>query len=348
MRHLFLIVGMLCFHSMILAQKTPTPNKFLPPEGKTLFIIGQDLGAIGGMDDYKEGYIDTVATNDALLPAGVTTYTGIADLGGLESLANWGSGDVNAQALMETPRFANSVLVIGLYLGGGHLDALNKGDFDDHIDHLGAWIATQKRPVFVRIGYEFDGPWNAYEPDAYVLAYQRIVDRWHQAEVTNMATVWQSATWKDGTYQGHSFMDWYPGDDYVDWFGLSYFQPHLPTLEAFLDLAREHNKPVMIAESTPQGFNLTNDNGNTVWEAWFANYFAFIKNNQDVIRAVAYINVNWDEQSMWRGQNWGDTRVQANPVVQERWIIELSHETWLPASPMLFQQLDYSASPEKK
>src|ERR1700693_6422639 len=36
--------------------------------------------------------------------------------------------------------------------------------------------AKRTNPSFMRIGYEFDGEWNAYEPEAYVAAWRRIVE----------------------------------------------------------------------------------------------------------------------------------------------------------------------------
>ena len=311
---------------------------FLPPDGQTLLIVGQDLGAIGGLDDYNEGYTDTVG----VIPAGLTSYTGITDLGGLKSLDNWGAGDVSAQLLMDEPQYENSVLAIGLWLGGSNLSAIASGSYDNNIETLGNWIAEQDRPVFLRIGYEFDGPWNAYDPNDFVIVWKRIVDTFEELEVPNYVTVWQSATAENHlTYKGTDWLAWYPGDDYVDWFGISYFEHSHNVFDDFLDLAREHDKPVMIAESTPRGLLLDKQDGAFIWDDWFAPYFQYIHDNRDVIRAVAYINVDWDAQSMWANQGWGDTRVQVNDVVLERWLAEIKTDAWLHSSDDLFMQLGY-------
>jgi beta-mannanase len=200
----------------------------------------------------------------------------------------------------------------------------------------------------LRIGYEFDGEWNRYDPEPYVAAWRRIVERLAENGVTNVATVWQSATHHTPRYGGHDWIDWYPGDEYVDWFGLSYFEPRLDILNAFLRLAREHGKPVMIAESTPRGANLANvTRPQLMWDTWFQPYFDFIYANQDVIRAVAYINVNWNAQPMWTNDNWGDSRVQVNADIMRWWLDELNKDMWLRASPDLFALLSYAAAPEE-
>lgn len=321
------------------AQGTYIQAKFMPPEDKTLLIIGQYLGAIGGLADYKEGYVDSVQ----VVPAGLTTYTGIPSLGGLREKDNWGSGDVNAELLVNTPQFDNSALSIGLWVGAGDLKNVAAGTHDEAIDTLGNWIKEQKRPVFLRIGYEFDGIWNAYEPADYVAAFRHIVDRLRALEVNNAATVWQSATWFEGNYNQHGWMEWYPGDDYVDWFGMSYFIPAAEVFNNWLKLAREHGKPVMIAESTPKGKSTTSSEGDALWADWYQPFFDFIHNNADVIKAVAYINVNWDEQNMWKGQGWGDSRVQINPALLKHWHDEISNDLWLQSSAELFDALGYQS-----
>ena len=79
------------------------------------------------------------------------------------------------------------------------------------------------------------------------------MDRLREKGVTNFASVWQSATAPVSTYQNRPFQDWYPGDEYVDWLGLSYFIYDKYVHTPFLDLARGHNKQVLIAEPEGRG-----------------------------------------------------------------------------------------------
>ena len=338
--------------------EAPTPQaiagKFTPPAGQTLLILGQDLGAIAG---YKAAL--------GLKPGGVTTYTNISEtepslLNGLEAPADWGAGDVNArQNLTDDPQ---ATLAIGLYIvdnSGTNLTHLIDGTHDPAIDRLGAVIRAAARPVYLRIGYEFDGPWNHYEPEPYIAAFRYIVDRLRAQGTDNFATVWQSATYPYGTYKDLSFEVWYPGDAYVDWMGTSHFIFDETVQNRFLDFARAHNKPVVIAEASPQGYDLDelthsapNDGqsfeaktAEEIWAEWFGPFFAFIHENADVIRAVAYINVDWHSQAMWGpgGGNgyWGDSRVQVNDTIRARWLAEIGTPFWLHGTPDLFEKLGY-------
>ncbi len=329
-------------------------GKFTPPAGQTLFIIGQDLGAVTG---YKSHFNQE--------PGGVTTYTNISEgnqsilLFGLKEDANWGSGDINAQAsINENP---NSALSIGLFLvdeTGQNLQNITNGTHDSAVKELGQFIKDANRPVFVRIGYEFDGPWNHYEPQPYIAAFQHIVDVWREMNVENFATVWQSATAPIPRYKNFPLEAWYPGDEYVDWVGSSYFEFRRYAHDELLAFAREHNKPVMIAESTPQGFDLeyltyappsTDGSGAgevtavDIWEQWYQPYFDYIYENADVIRAVAYINVDWKNQPMWNPNAgngyWGDSRLQINETISKLWEKELTSPIWLHGSDKLFSQL---------
>jgi hypothetical protein len=54
-------------------------------------------------------------------------------------------------------------------------DWVNAGAFDENIRKQDEIIRQTNKPAFLRIDYEFDGPWNSYQPAAYVSAFQRIV-----------------------------------------------------------------------------------------------------------------------------------------------------------------------------
>ncbi|MBA7661480.1 hypothetical protein ES703_69498 [subsurface metagenome] len=108
-----------------------------------------------------KGYVDYFGA-----PAGVTTYTSTKDLGGLYSLDNWGSGDVCGQFYFDSSQFDNVKIAIGLSLVG-ELDAVISGERDENIEKLGEWIKKAARPVFLRIGYEYEGEWNSYKPEKY-------------------------------------------------------------------------------------------------------------------------------------------------------------------------------------
>ena len=303
--------------------------KFSPEDGKKLLIVGQDLGAVGGLDNYSDGYVDNVECH---LPAGVTSYTSLPSLNGLTNLANWGSGDVRAQAYLEDLTFSNTFIVIGLYVSGS-LNGIADGFFNSSIRTFANWVKDQNRPVFIRIGYEFEGPWNNHNPTQYKNAWRQIVHIFDEEEVHNAAYVWQSAG-----LNYSNISNWYPGDEYVNWVGYSHFDG-FNMGQSIRDFAEEHDKPIMIAEATPR-VDLKIGDGEMHWLNWYLPLFESIYAN-DRIKALAYINVNWDEQPMWAGQGWGDSRVQVNDFVKETWENEIKKDPWITASSNLLDEINY-------
>lgn len=326
-------------------------------EGKILLVIGQDLNSV--REYAKSGYFPE--------PGGVTTYTDIATLNGLCNDADWGAGLINAKKCLE--EFPNSALVIGLYMVN-MVDGVISGEYDRQIEILAEFIKEANRPVYLRIGYEFDGIWNSYDPEKYRVAFRYITEKLRNLlgeRKKLLFTVWQSCSSPLNVilrnYQKPDISLWYPGDDYVDFVGLSWFLPanmkyhgKTPTqkelAEEVLAFARLHNKPVMISEASPQGYDLSEltkanispvldgpsgknrvkKTPEEIWNEWFKPFFEFVYENSDVIRVVAYINADWDSQPMWgppyANGYWGDSRVQVNPIIRNLWLKEIKKSIW--------------------
>lgn len=354
----------------------------LPADGKVLFYLGQDSSTLQA---FKSDVLDGSRAFPA--PAGVTLYTNLvgSPMSGMFQPTNYGSGENNfVQTLNEFP----GGLAVGLYLvdpnqtplkalaGDPGVDPATVASYRQWLDELLSYLKSTHREVFLRIGYEFDGPWNSYDPTAYKAAFRYIATRIDQLHASQVATVWQTAAWPetgspaggpyDATAPGH-WQQWYPGDQFVDWAGLSYFygqgfdqyqwacQPQAAAETPqvihtdFLNFARAHHKPVFVAESAPQGFDLANDTAACIfapasgdpqtepvtdaeiWNNWYAPYFNFIEGNRDVIRAVSYINTDWASQAMWQctaascpAGYWGDSSLQHNQVILARFTAEIS------------------------
>lgn len=287
---------------------------------KVRLFVGQDLESVGGLAGYNQGYIDYFG-----VPAGVTIYTSLQSLEGLNSKVNYGAGDSSADLYLSDPAFQGVDIAMGLNLVD-QLDKINRGALDNNLAELAEWIKQSQRKVYLRIGYEYEGAWNGYEPQAYQEAYRRIVNVLHRAQVSNVEYVWQSSGYEE---ERENLLSYYPGDEYVDWMSYSYFN-HNPKEagKETLRLARERNKPVMIAELTPRGANLLLDDGRELWQSWFVPFLKHVEENQDVIGIIAYINALWDEQPMWQGQGWGDSRLQSNLYLANKWRRTIKREQW--------------------
>ena len=310
-------------------------SKFVPPAGKTLLIMGQDSGTIS---EYTEHY------SDRPLPGGWTAYWGITSMNGVsrdndKEIARQ-FGLQNHQQLVEN--YPDTVLQSGLWMVGMWeiLQRTNEGEFNSVIRQFSSWVKTIDRPLYLRIGYEFDGDHNQMEPVEYVAAYQRIVDIIRGEGVDNVAFVWQS--YAAPTYKAYPLSAWYPGDDYVDWVGISLFG-HMYSSElsqeadAVFDFARAHKKPVMVAEASP--INGIAKDDNKAWDTWFVNFLSLTYRKN--VKAISYINANWKAYPGFTSLNWKDARLQKNQLIAEAWFKETGKARYLKQSPELYKQLGY-------
>jgi Glycosyl hydrolase family 26 len=297
-------------------------------------------------------------------------YTDIQTLVGLDQPVDYGSGIEYAdgllslsQSLISTqqqqpmpraslsnhqqppPAAATTVaaLQIGLWLNGttGCRDIVN-GRLDHQVARLLHYLLYKctAQKVFLRVGYEFDNPAFGYteNPLEYARAFRYIVDACRDEHVTcrdKIAFVWHS--WAATTEMTPSMLDeYYPGDEYVDWIGVSIFSQVYPsssannnsttvpdsiarlgsraTVETILDFAQRRGKPIVIAESAPfGGVDILSD----PWNDWFVPVLEYIEEYD--IDMWSYIHCDWDAQRMWHGVGFGDSRLSTNATVLRLW-----------------------------
>ncbi len=273
------------------------------------FVIGQDVEAF---EDYAETF--------GHVPDGFMAYTSLKDLEGLWSEADHGGGRQHAERLML--QYPQCFMQLGLYLVD-ILPDIPKGAYDQNLIRLATWFKVIRVPVYLRVGYEFDGPHNRYDPEEYVAAYRYIVDFLRKKEgVTNVAYVWHSyAGYVDG-----GPMRWYPGDEYVDWIGVSFFDAYAAGFrDHIVAIAKDLDKPLMVAESAL--YRTESKHARMLWETWYERYFGFIK--KDKVAMVCYINWDWDKYPMFKGQGWFNSRIQDDPYIKEKWVEELRNNGYI-------------------
>lgn len=336
--------------------------KFEPPAGQRLLIVGQELAAIGG---FKRPCNDGYSDHFPQVPGGVTTYASLPWLLGLRHKIPLRAGPICAQCILNNPLYQHSALAIGMCMVGEESNVAS-GKLDRRLAKLADWMREAKRPVFLRIGYEFDGSWNHYEPETYQSAFRRVVSILRDRGAANAATVWQAATSPVNGNRDHDLGAWYPGDDFVDWVGYSWFLEtplQYELTERLLEFGLARGKPAMVCEAAPQGYDLTQltrrnigpgpdgaagencrvKEAAEIWAEWFEPFLTFHQNHQDTVRILAYINAHWDRQHMWgppyRNGYWGDSRLQAHPYIRAQWTGHVSNDGWLHASPELFRKL---------
>jgi hypothetical protein len=117
------------------------------------------------------------------------------------------------------------------------------------------------KPIMLRFAQEMNGSWAPWEqghvgstPRSFILAWRHLVSIFRQVGADNVTWVWCP-----NINTGHlPFMQYYPGDRWVDWVGLDGFNwggsiGWRPFSEIFggsyEELARRTSKPIVIAET---------------------------------------------------------------------------------------------------
>ena len=296
-------------------------------DGSVLFFAGQSR------EEFAD-YLSSVCEQGAACPrpVGAAFYTSLHGNGFDRPHAN-APGDNHQDFWYLQSVYKPLMVQVALWMGADELAKVNRGEFDAQIDQLVGRLEESGQRIFLRIGYEFDGPHNRYQPSEFVAAYRKIAKQARRAK--NIELVWHSFAMLP-TYQERDVMEWYPGDRFVDWLAISFFQVsedgyHAgPNRQRIIEIAREKQKPVMIAEGSAIRYTVTQKatHGKQYWEYWYKPFFELIEFTPE-IKAVSMINVNWDSQAQHRVLEWGDARIASDPYVLKQWRARMHAPYWL-------------------
>lgn len=122
------------------------------------------------------------------------------------------------------------------------LNKIIAGDFD--VD-LCAWAGAAKSfgaPILIEWGTEPNGKWFAWNgkwnggagegPRKFIAAYRHIVDLMRAEGAENLQWVWHVNWYDEPEAKWNAFENYYPGERYCDWIGLSAYGPLTPSSEA--------------------------------------------------------------------------------------------------------------------
>ena len=112
-------------------------------------------------------------------------------------------------------------------------EAILNGTMNRRLNDLRNYLeVTNASAVFLRVGYEFDNPFFGYSdsPATYVAAFKKIVKYMKNGlspeKFAKTQFVWHS--WAAPRRGNLTLEDFYPGNEYVDWIGVSIFRQVFP------------------------------------------------------------------------------------------------------------------------
>jgi hypothetical protein len=193
---------------------------------------------------------------------------------------------------------AGSGLQIGWEPMGG-LDEVADGEY------LRQWARDAKAsgiPIFLRFASEMNGTWTAWDgdPEKYIRTFRLVHDVLEQ-EAPNVAMVWSP-----NDVPKFSMAPYYPGDDYVDWVGVSlYTEPYengdgesmfatspVERLDEVYKLYADR-KPIMISETAVSHFAHKKQEDVTEWAVMnLQRLLEIMPKKYPRLKAITYFNVN--------------------------------------------------------
>ncbi|GGM21963.1 glycoside hydrolase family 26 protein [Dactylosporangium sucinum] len=250
------------------AEPTPTftpspaakdPSQF-PPAGKAFFGIFTERGP-GDLTDYN-GFVRAAgkAPQVMMFAQGWAThkkfdrqpFDRIVNRGMLPMLG-WEPWDYRVESKVDTERGTQPAY---------RLSKITDGSYDAYIRSYAEGIKALGYPVALRFAHEMNGYWypwcesaNGNKRGDYVAAWRHVHDLFDDAGVRNVIWVWSpNVVYENST----PLSQLYPGDDYVDWVGLSgyYGTAGMETYQTFEQIYRNtlselksvSKRPIVVTE----------------------------------------------------------------------------------------------------
>ncbi|MCF7878674.1 MAG: hypothetical protein K9L95_04300 [Candidatus Omnitrophica bacterium] len=190
---------------------------------------------------------------------------------------------------------------------GVDFDQILNGEYDQYIIKFIKNINEFKKTVFLRFAHEASGDWYPWAGKkvgaAKLIAVQRYLKDLAEKQGPNQTKWVFSVNWQDiPADEDNFFMNYYPGKDYVDYFGIDGYNwgdaqewSHWMDFskifkESYQIIASETNKPIIISE-----FGSAQSGGDKA--EWIKNAFKSMKKMK---RIKAFILFNIDKEAAWR------------------------------------------------
>jgi hypothetical protein len=198
-----------------------------------------------------------------------------------------------------------------------HLTNIINGDYNSYIDQFADKIKTYSDTVIIRLMHEFEGDWypwcvsqNNQDPNLFITAYRKIVDRFRTKNVTNVLWMWCG----NSDYAPYLSYNWmvkaYPGDSYIDIVATDVYNNIYPanlpwwrsfrwqTTESYYYLTKYFPaKPVIVCELGCRERTSGEMSSSESKASWFERMDKELQSNFHKIRGLIFFNAIV-------GQNW--------------------------------------------
>ena len=221
------------------------------------------------------------------------------------------------------------------YIPDYALQKIIDGNFDCALSaSIADVIKEYGKPVMISFAGEMNGDWYSYSgiyqgadtttefgdpskadgPERYVAAYRHIIELFRNRKVNNVTWLFHPNDISYPEEPWNSIEAYYPGDEYIDWVGISLYGADSPdaqwdSFETLMDTVYNElislfpNKPLMLAEWGVGGWS---EKGNKT--AWITEAFATLQSRYTGIKCAIYWHEKWENDD----GSWSDLRVNSS------------------------------------
>ena len=191
------------------------------------------------------------------------------------------------------------------------LKGLSEVNDDTYLRQLARDVAAADIPIFMRFANEMNGdwvPWFEKDPKKYIEKFRLVSKVFHEEAPNNVAMVWSPDRLPD-----YNINDYYPGDDAVDWVGVSLYSIFNPStdplkqnedrsshVEKFATIYKLYaaRKPVFISEGGVAYMYPEKKQDKTDWAVYKTNeFYASLPMLYPKVKAVFWFDSNHDSSN---------------------------------------------------
>jgi hypothetical protein len=190
-----------------------------------------------------------------------------------------------------------------------------RGVYDAYFEEAAEAVRDFNDPVFVSINHEMNGTWYPFSEafpgssvtaQDYVAAWRRIVDVFRRKGANNAAFVWSPNVPDVGPVP---YTKYYPGDDYVDWVGVSFYSGNPMSNLAQIYRTYAAKKPIFITEWATGEDKSRYFVGFPGEAQWIEQFFASLEKNYTRVKAISWFQ--WDKRQ------YGESNYQLQRVPEQ-------------------------------
>lgn len=181
------------------------------------------------------------------------------------------------------------------------LKDISAGVYDAYFEEFAESVGEFRDPVFISLNHEMNGDWYPYSQEYsgsgvtsadYIASWRRIVDIFRKAGANNVAWVWSPNVPDVGAIPATKY---YPGDEYVDWIGPSFYSGNSADALDSLYKIYSPRKPFFITEwATAQ--EKSRYYANYPGDAqWIAQFFKSLATKYPRVKAISWFQYDKED-----------------------------------------------------